>query len=242
MENNIKNEQKISTPMAIIIAGLLIMIGILGSKNISSKPTVPSAPKTLSEQVGISKTDIDACIKNTDMQALSDKINASVASAMKGLPDNQRGTPYNIVIGKNNVMTDIRGALPYDQVKAIIDDAMIGKVAVPYKGAVALSEQGDHVQGNPNAQVTIIEYSDFECPYCKSFQPTMEKIVKDYNGNVKWIYRNFPIHQHSFEKLVAAECVAKLKGNDAYFQYGDLLFGLLQPTAADQTDSIGAQL
>lgn len=234
MENNTNN--KISTPMAVIVAGVLIMIAILATKG--STGTDTSKPKTLSEQVGVAKTALDACIKGTDLQKTSDDIDASVERAMGIYDRSERGTPYSVVIGSNGVKTDIRGAETYENTKKIVEDAALGKVATTYKGNVSLSEPTDHVNGNTiNPKVTIIEYSDFECPYCKMFQPTLERIVKE-NLNVKWIYRHYPLHQHSFEKLVAANCVAKLKGDDAFWKYGDLLFGLLKTSQ----DSVSDQL
>jgi hypothetical protein len=231
---------KLTTPIAIIIAGVLVgifvMIAILLTRNHASGP---STPQTLSEQVGVSKDSMTACIKDSiaNADALSAQINTSVNNAMSALPDGQRGTPYSVVFGLNGVKTDIQGALPYDTVKKVIDDALVGKVTTPYKGKIDPPTASDHVYGNPNATVTIIEYSDFECPYCKAFQPTLKRIVDESNGSVRWIYRNFPLHQDSFEELIAAECVAKIKGNDAYWKYGDLLFGL-----QDQKDTISQQL
>lgn len=229
------NQQKISTPMAIIVAGVLITIAVFASKG-----TMPSTtPKTLSEQVGVSKADLLACIKATDLDSLNTKINDSVDKAMSHIPkDNGRGTPYSIVIGKDGVMTEIRGADSYVNVKKIVDDALIGKIATPYGGNLPPVTADEHIFGNPNATVTIIEYSDYECPFCKQFQPTLKQIVQGSSGTVRWVYRNYPLHQHSFEKLVAAECIAKLKGNDAYWKYGDSLFGLLK--TAD--DSVSEQL
>ncbi|HUC88546.1 MAG TPA: thioredoxin domain-containing protein [Candidatus Paceibacterota bacterium] len=234
MENNTNKEQKISTPMAIIVAGFLIMIGILLVNN-NKKEAVP---KTLSEQVGVSKDDLNACIKGTDLDALNNKINTSIDNATKGLKDSERGTPYTIIIGKNGVKTEINGASSYDNVKQIIDDALAGKTDKKYTGNVALSEPNDHILGNENADITMIEYSDFECPFCKQFQPVLEKIMVDYSPHVRWIYRHWPLHQHSFEKLVAAECVAKLKGNTAFWKYADLLFGMMDTPQ----DSVSAQL
>lgn len=236
MENdNIKPKQQISTPVAIIVAGALVMIGILVSKN---GLVAPSQPKTLSEQIGVSKDKLNACIQSTDLDALSTSIDASVDKAMSAYAKDQRGTPFSVVIGLNGVKTEMRGQETYENVKKITDDALIGKITTPYTGNVVPSEPGDHVFGDPNATVTIIEYSDFECPFCKGFHPTLKKIVDESNGNVKWIYRNYPLHQHSFEKLVAAECVAKIKGNDAYWEYGDLLFSLLKTSQ----DSVSEQL
>ena len=233
MENETKPKQQLSTPMAIVLAGFIIMIGIILTK---TKSVTVTAPKTLSEQVGVSKADLDACIKATDTNALNTTINDSVDKAMVNV--SQRGTPYSVIIGKDGVKTDIQGAESYVNTKKIVDDALVGKVAKAYTGNVPPPTANEHIYGNPNAPVTIIEYSDFECPYCKQFHPILKQIVDESNNNVRWIYRHFPIHQHSFEKLVAAECVAKLKGNDAFWKYGDLLFGLLNP----EQDSVANQL
>ncbi len=224
-ENNMGPKQQMSTPTAIILAGVLIMIGIIATRGGGATPAVA---KTLSEQVGVSKDSLNACIKATDLDALNKSITESVEKAMVHYPASERGTPYSVVIGLNGVKTDVRGAETYVNMKKIVDDAIVGKVTTPYVGDIVLSEPTDHIQGSSSAKVTIIEYSDFECPYCKQFHPTLEKIVKESSGNVRWIYRNYPLHQHSFERLVAANCVAKLKGDDAFWKYSDLLFTLLK--------------
>ncbi len=232
MENKPASKSQISVPSAIIVAGVLIMIGILGTRGGSGIST----PKTLSEQVGVSNASLQACIEGTDDEALNARIVQSVDKAMSPYPREQRGTPYTIVIGQNGARTDIRGQETYENTKKIVDDALLGKATIPYTGNVVLSEPGDHVMGNPNAKVTIIEYSDFECPYCKGYHPVLERIVKE-NPDTAWIYRHYPLHQHSFAMLTAADCVAKLKGEDAFWKYADLLFGLM-----DKKDTVSGQL
>jgi len=231
MENT---NQKISTPVAIIIAGFLIMIGIIASKGGGLTPK----PKTLSEQVGVSKDKLNACITSIDAEALSAKINTSVDKAMSPYPKDERGTPYSVIISKDGIKTDIRGAESYENVKKALDEVSSGKVTRPYTGEIVVSEPGDHMLGNPDAKITIIEYSDYECPFCKRFHPTIERIVKESGGNVNWIYRHYPLHQNSFERLIAAECVAQLKGNDAFWKYSDLLFGLLKTSADSQSEQL----
>ena len=235
MENN--TNTKISTPQAIIVAGVLIMVGIL----ITNKPAPAKVevPKTLSEQVGVNKESLISCIQSTDMDALDSKIKASVERAMKGLPSGQRGTPYSVIVGKNGNKIEVYGADSYENVKSDVDAVMLGKVAKQYTGDLPpVDLKNEHVFGNPDAEVTIVEYSDFECPYCKAFNPTLKKIVAESNGHVNWVYRHWPLHQHSFEKLVAAECVAKIKGNDAFWKYSDLLFGSLQTSLDPITDKL----
>lgn len=67
----------------------------------------------------------------------------------------------------------------------------------------------DYIRGAANARVTLIEYSDLECPFCKRVHPTMQKIVADYPNDVRWVYRHFPLEQlHSKAKkeAEAVEC------------------------------------
>ncbi len=250
-ENNTQPKQQLSTPVAIVLAGFLIMIGIIITKGAGTGGfSVNSGQsKTLSEQVGVSKDKLNACIVATDVDAVSTRISESVDKAMSHIPKDERGTPYSVVIGPNGFKTEIRGADSYERTNMIIAAAKEGRIATAdvsvkqadgttkietqnisevYKGSVAISEPNDHTMGASNPVVTVIEYSDFECPFCKQFHPTMERIIKENGESVRWIYRHYPIHQHSFEKLVAADCIAQLKGNDAFWKYSDLLFGLLK--------------
>jgi protein-disulfide isomerase len=230
MENN--TNTKITTPQAIIVAGVLIMVGMLLSR--TNNIPKPAEPKTLSEQVGVSKDALTACIQKTDIDTLSKNIKDSVDKATKGLADNQRGTPYSVIIGKNGNKVDIHGADSYDNVMKAIASVRSGNIETKYMGEVPMPNANDHIIGNLNADIVIVEYSDFECPYCKAFNPTMKKIVSESNGNIAWIYRHWPIHQHSLEKLVAAECVAQIKGNDAFWKYSDLLLKTAETPVEEQ--------
>ena len=53
----------------------------------------------------------------------------------------------------------------------------------------------DHILGNPQAPVKVIEFSDLECPFCKRFHPTMKQIIEEYgkDSRVAWVYRHFPL-------------------------------------------------
>lgn len=87
----------------------------------------------------------------------------------------------------------------------------------------------DHILGDPNAPVKIIEYSDLECPFCKVFHVTMKKVLAEYGspGKVAWVYRHFPIeslHSRAIKESEASECAAELGGNDAFWAYVDRIF------------------
>ncbi len=85
----------------------------------------------------------------------------------------------------------------------------------------------DHLFGNPAAKIVVIEFSDTECPFCKLFHPTMQKIVADYKGQVAWVYRHMPLdvlHKKARKEAEATECAAELGGNDGFWKYIDRLF------------------
>jgi len=90
-----------------------------------------------------------------------------------------------------------------------------------------VSAPRDHVYGNPNAPVSLIEYSDFECPFCKRFHPTAKEIVDAYGGKVNWVYRHFPLAMHNpgaQKEAEASECVAQLGGNDAFWKFANAIY------------------
>ncbi len=87
----------------------------------------------------------------------------------------------------------------------------------------------DHILGNPTAPIMIIEYSDFDCEYCKDFHNTLHQIIADAgtNGKVAWVFRHFPlseIHPNAFSHARATECVAATSGNDAFWDFSNALF------------------
>jgi protein-disulfide isomerase len=82
----------------------------------------------------------------------------------------------------------------------------------------------DHILGNPNADVVILEYSDTECPYCKEFYFSLQKIMDVYGktGKVAWVYRHFPIadlHSKAPKESEATECAYDLGGQTAFWKY-----------------------
>lgn len=97
----------------------------------------------------------------------------------------------------------------------------------PTAGKVDPVTEKDHVRGDRNARILLIEYSDLECPFCKRFHPTAQQIVEEYDGKVAWVYRHFPldqIHLKADKEAEAIECANKLGGNDAFWKLTDKIF------------------
>lgn len=106
--------------------------------------------------------------------------------------------------------------------------------AAPIPGSDAIDKvrpvtAEDHILGNPDAAVKIIEFSDLECPFCKRFHPTLQRIIDEYGkqGEVAWVYRHFPLdqlHSQARKEAQASECAAELGGNEKFWAYVDRLF------------------
>lgn len=86
----------------------------------------------------------------------------------------------------------------------------------------------DHILGSLDAQVKVIEFSDFDCPFCSRFHDSMSTLVKN-DPDVAWVYRHFPLEQlHPLASSVsmASECVAELAGNTAFWEFTDGYFAV----------------
>lgn len=100
-----------------------------------------------------------------------------------------------------------------------------------------VDEKVDHIKGAKDAKVTLVEYSDFECPFCSRHLPSIDQALKDFPQDVRLVYRHYPlsaIHPEAQKAAEASECAAKLGGNDKFWQMHDQLFAK-QQTLGTQT-------
>ncbi len=87
--------------------------------------------------------------------------------------------------------------------------------------------ENEYVAGAEKANITIVEYSDFECPFCKRFSETMSTVMKDLDGKVNRVFRHFPLPFHgdlAVEQAKAVECVGKLGGAEKFWKFNELVF------------------
>ena len=97
--------------------------------------------------------------------------------------------------------------------------------ATPTVGPVEVSADDDPAIGPEDAPVTIIEFSDFQCPYCARFQSqTLPQILSGYGDRVRFVYRDFPLTSLHANALKAAEAADCANEQGAYWKYHDLLF------------------
>ena len=97
----------------------------------------------------------------------------------------------------------------------------------PSSTIISVSLDDDPVKGDTNAPITIVEFSDFQCPFCaRFFTDTLPLIEKNYieTGKVKFVYRDFPIpsiHQNAIPAAIAAECADE---QGMFWEFHDKLF------------------
>lgn len=98
----------------------------------------------------------------------------------------------------------------------------------------------DHIRGNRNAKVFLVEYSDFECPFCARFHPTMEQVIEEYGDDVGWEYRHYPLsfHPNAQAAAEASECVAAQLGDEGFWTFGDELFDVTSVDGRLSADAI----
>ena len=87
--------------------------------------------------------------------------------------------------------------------------------------------KSDHIRGDFDAPITLVEFSDFECPFCERHYQTLNKILNDYSGKVRLVYKHFPLgfHPNAQKAAEASECADE---QGKFWEYHDKLFGGLQ--------------
>ncbi|MEO0815644.1 MAG: thioredoxin domain-containing protein, partial [Myxococcota bacterium] len=104
-----------------------------------------------------------------------------------------------------------------------------------------------HSKGPKDAWVTVVEVSDFQCPFCSRVNPTLAKIRENYGDDVRVVWKHNPLsfHKRAYAAALGAEC-AGAQGTDAFWKYHDLLFAnqrqLQDPDLESYAKSSGVDL
>ena len=101
-----------------------------------------------------------------------------------------------------------------------------------FKNPAKIDVTGRVTFGKANAPITIVEYSDFQCPYCARAATTMKSLIKKYKGKVKLVYKHFPLGFHPFAKPASVyfEAIAMIDHEKAR-KFHDMIFDNFQEYA-----------
>lgn len=100
----------------------------------------------------------------------------------------------------------------------------------------------DHVQGNLNADLVIVEYGDYQCPYCRAAYPVLKELMKEFGNQIQFVFRNFPLsemHQYARPAALAAEA-AGLQGK--FWEMHDAIYENQQDLNENFLMKLAAQL
>lgn len=105
-------------------------------------------------------------------------------------------------------------------------------------------DSAEHWNGVNNARYVWVEYSDFECPFCKNIHPSLTKLLNVYSGKLAWVYRQYPLPSHpkAQKSAEATECAADLGGNEAFWKMTDLIFEKMPDLELSQLPSLASQI
>jgi protein-disulfide isomerase len=95
--------------------------------------------------------------------------------------------------------------------------------AEPIKNTEALIRKDSHVEGAKDSKVKIVEFGDFQCPACGAAHPIVAQVLREYEGKVTFVFRNFPLEMHKNAK-VAAQAAEAAGAQGKFFEMHDLLF------------------
>jgi protein-disulfide isomerase len=148
----------------------------------------------------------------------------TVAVAEKGQKDQQGSMEFFVTPDGKHIIAN--GVLPFGD-KPFEDHRKL-----------LLEKATGPARGSSSKDLLLVEFADFQCPYCKDAQPTIQKLLADF-PNAHFVYENFPLAQHSEAPKAAAYsvCVAKEGGDSAFYKFSDTVFenqAALTPQGSDQ--------
>src|SRR3989338_1116464 len=170
------NSQQIAG--AIIIAGVIIAGAILLKGN--SGPTA-RANTPISKMIGLNVKSFNACLMS---RKFKDKIQADINDGVKA---GVNGTPFTFILKDGIVVGTIGGAQPFEIVVEQIADLSKSEKSAAIAQIRPVSAD-EHILGDINAKIVIVEYSDLECPFCKVFHNTMHQVIEKSNGEIACVY------------------------------------------------------
>ena len=137
-------------------------------------------------------------------------------------------------------LTAQRRAAAHEQVLADLRQRH-GVVTYVAPFRIEVSTDDDPALGPPGAPVTIVEFSDFQCPYCARARTTLKQVMERYPERVRWVARDFPLPMHPMAEPMAqaAQCATE---QGAYWRYADAVFDRYRSLDAEALTPLAAEL
>ena len=156
-----------------------------------------------------------------------------VYKGIKDPTDDQMEVFYEGLKSQDQTFSEVRGQI-LDHIREVrrdkARDAYLGSLRESSHIEILLAPpvadvdgQGDHVRGPKDAAVTLVEFADYECPYCSKVDPLLQSMEKEYGNRLKVVFKDFPLPMHKDAEKAAegARCAGE---QGKFWEYHDLLF------------------
>ncbi len=199
-------------------------VAVTPQENIDNEPQQSQTLSDVLQQFNINEEEIKKCVQE---KRYANVVQKDIDSGTKA---GVRGTPHSFVLFEDKVY-EIPGAQEEDGMRAFFDDLLAGRKPrakdISATTDLAPVNDEDWIRGDDDARITVITYSDVDCPFCKKFNKSITDMMADYKDDVRWVFRHMPIdnlHPQAREKAETAECVGEIGGAEAFWTYVDALF------------------
>lgn len=215
----------------------------------------------LAKDAGADTDAYQACITSHKMQSkVQERVDQAFARGFTATPS------FQMIRTTDNAIFQLIGAQPYEQFAAVVDSALAGEMpsvaqqpqqpqqqpqqGIPFWATAegwkpdpnrpGFNMAGDVYRGDVNAPLTVIEFSDFQCPFClrhqQETQPALDEKYVD-TGKVLWVYKNFPlnIHPQAPAAAIAGECAAD---QGKFWEMHDALFNSVEKWSIDDPTEV----
>lgn len=175
-------------------------------------------------------------VSDRDVQRLLDENKDN--PNLQRMPEAERHSQVRQYLEGNARRNAIRSLVEEAKQKGEINIAM----PRPVEPRVEVTDGGNDFVGPKDAKVTIVEFADYQCPFCARMIPTLKEIVKKYDGKVRWVYRDFPlteIHPNAMPAAIVAECAGE---QGKYFEMHNKLFDNYQNLGEDLYKKIAKEI
>ncbi|HKG23120.1 MAG TPA: thioredoxin domain-containing protein [Blastocatellia bacterium] len=216
------------------------------------------------EQIyNLRKTQIDLKVNDTllEQEAAKKKVttrallDAEVAPKIKAVTDEDAKKFYDENMSRINgeyepVREQIKEYLKQQEERKVLGDyatalrkasAVTVSLPEPEAPSYKIDTEGQPWKGAEKAEVTIIEFTDFQCPMCAKTHPILDELVKEYNGKVRLVVRDYPLPQHE-NALKAAEAAEAAREQGKYWEFVSLMFENQKELGVDKLKEYAARL
>ena len=211
--------EKAAPFMMIALVVMAFMLGLMWNK----LQGAPAGPMKFADKLVAYAKDLKLDTKKFKKCMEVGKKSVVDSDTAQGAQSGVNGTPAFFINGRL-----VSGAQPFSEFKKIIDEELTGgqnKVTDP---RVKVELGNAPTQGKSDAPVVVIEFSDFQCPFCSRALPTVKQVLSEYKDKVLFAYKHFPLTQIHPLAQKAAEASECARDQGKFWEFHDQLFATQQ--------------